>query len=218
MGKWGTRITWYCECCNAPRTTKPSGKQRFCSNKCSAKVLRPPLERLTATCLQCDVQYTWFKNNRKVGKYCSRACFFMMKKLRGEARERAEAERRKQPKYCVSCDTALNGRRTRCSECTRQRNAIIARDKYRSEHKDIKPRRFTCPECGTTFTAIARSLHKTRFCSRRCCKLWHGANKKSGGLYKGFTQLPKPMQKTLIALRKFNQMKYNLARYGREKV
>lgn len=80
-------------------------------------------------------------------------------------------------KPCAVCGTLFTVRRVTqkyCSPACRRRanrtDGIVARDAWESEGKEI--RHFACIRCGTVVRVTSTDDHRTKFCSRRCEKLY----------------------------------------------
>lgn len=137
---------------------------RFCSARCQSAVQRP---KPRATCARCGVSFTYTAGKPdqggRVGKFCSRACFFANKKINAELK-RIEREQARKRAVCRVCGQECSGRALLlCSkQCRRRYNTVQWRINYR------KPRRFvSCADCGVSLDARHGSARRCLPCSEK---------------------------------------------------
>lgn len=127
-----------------------SASTRYCSPQCQASVERP---RAIAVCVQCGEAYSYRRGKAdqggRVGKYCSRACFFARKAQRTSPHGQL-IQGAVEIKRCVECGAEAHGRWWKyCSdEC--RRLAANRKAKLYWARKALNSRRpVVCVDCGT---------------------------------------------------------------------
>lgn len=162
------RVDRTCLHCGTSFTADARVKGTFCSFWCQSHHQRP---RTQSVCSHCGRSFSYAKRGDvsvggRIGKYCSRACYFATKSKRGAERQQREAERarlKREARRCRVCGVA--GRGSVCSiECRKAENRQLSRAKFLSERSLL---RRSCLDCGARLGNVHRRRVRCPKCADR---------------------------------------------------